>query len=52
MSEEPDNYMKWLVGLRQEDEDMGYGYIRRTENQLKELYTMYPEDHNSIRNWE
>ena len=39
----PDSFTKWLIGLLQEDEDMGYGYIERSRNQLRQLYKMYCE---------
>ena len=50
MSEEikspPDSFIKWVHGLRREDKDMGYGYIKRSNSQLKKLYEMYLESFN------
>ena len=46
MKEKPDGYMKWLHGLHEEDRDMGYGYIKRTHEQLKQLYRMYLDSFN------
>ena len=37
----PEIYSKWLIGIREEDEDLGHTYIKRTGSQKRELYQMY-----------